>query len=705
MHFENPFLLFGLLGGLIPIIIHLIHRRKAKPVAFAALAFLLRTNKKVARNLKLKQWLILLMRILLICAIPVALSRPFSTPEQEEVGAVDAPLSAVIILDNSISMNAISESGDTALERAKEKAKALVNTLSAESNVAVVEGAGECRTQTSELTFDRAQILNGIDAVTQRHGMGRPEHALRIAEALLARSSLQDRRIVYISDLQSTDWLTLERPWSLEPPPSLQIESIGPPPTTNAAIKSVEVQRAREVSPAHIRVSVSVEATGQNGYEGPVSIQLGNRSAQNTLKVDPGAVTATTFLLKIDGEETPTGEAWIGSDQMTADDRRSFSLQFNRHMEVLVINGAPRNIPYRDELFFLEKALQDKNTEAPIRMTSRKVNEVKPAQFKTVDVVVLANVLKVPEEWIGALQEFIGNGGGLLFSGGDNVTPQYNDHFEGLLPMPVRAIKSVADESAKSSQLTMMGLAPLGREHPALRVFQSVNNPSVYDARFHTYVLLDGPTGGPRKVNVLGTYSNGAPFLVESQLKRGRILFWSNTLDQDWGSLPIQTSYVPLIRNLLLYLGDRLEGNLLAEAIVGEDTRIPFRGEDIRMELSDPEGKIRSFELLDQDARRGLFVDGLERAGLYEIAHFNKNDPNPRVSYLPVHHPYEESSVDVISPAQILGSIANEKESGEIAVQGNPLTADPSRTNLWPYILVALFGLLAFEAILAVRSR
>ena len=45
MHFENPLALIGLLGALIPLIIHLFDRRQAKPIPFAALDFILKTNK------------------------------------------------------------------------------------------------------------------------------------------------------------------------------------------------------------------------------------------------------------------------------------------------------------------------------------------------------------------------------------------------------------------------------------------------------------------------------------------------------------------------------------------------------------------------------------------------------------------------------------------------------------------------------------
>ena len=272
--------------------------------------------------------------------------------------------------------------------------------------------------------------------------------------------------------------------------------------------------------------------------------------------------------------------------------------------------------------------------------------------------------------------------------------------------MPIRAVKSISPEEEKSSSILDVGLSPLLRDHPVTRIFESVQNPSLYDARFHTYVLLDGPTGGPRNIQVIGQYTNGAPFLVEAKLKRGTVVFWSGTLDQDWGSLAIQNSFVPLLHTLLLHLGGRLEGAQAAEVSVGETTRIPFRSEDVRIELVQPDQSVRRFELVDQDIRRGVYLDQLEESGLLTLRHFTKSDPEPRTSFLPVHIPEEESQTTFLDVDAVRSLM---KASGPSEIASSEVSAPPAfdgeRTNLWSFVLLALFALLAFEALLATRAR
>ena len=74
--FLNPWLLLGLAGASLPIIIHLIGRRNAPTQMFAAFDFLMAVNRRLAKREKLRQWLLLLMRTLAVVALVMAVARP-----------------------------------------------------------------------------------------------------------------------------------------------------------------------------------------------------------------------------------------------------------------------------------------------------------------------------------------------------------------------------------------------------------------------------------------------------------------------------------------------------------------------------------------------------------------------------------------------------------------------------------------------------
>src|SRR5512136_3009139 len=72
----NPLYLLGLLAAALPIIIHLLTRRRPRERAFPSLEFLTEVNQSEIRRLRLKQWLLLLLRTLAVAALALAMARP-----------------------------------------------------------------------------------------------------------------------------------------------------------------------------------------------------------------------------------------------------------------------------------------------------------------------------------------------------------------------------------------------------------------------------------------------------------------------------------------------------------------------------------------------------------------------------------------------------------------------------------------------------
>ena len=76
MSFLNPLFLLGLAAAAIPIIIHVLTRRRPREVMFPSLEFLTEVNQNEIRRLRIKQWLLLALRALAVAAIALAMARP-----------------------------------------------------------------------------------------------------------------------------------------------------------------------------------------------------------------------------------------------------------------------------------------------------------------------------------------------------------------------------------------------------------------------------------------------------------------------------------------------------------------------------------------------------------------------------------------------------------------------------------------------------
>src|SRR5208282_2759601 len=98
MTFVFPALLGGLALIGIPVLIHLIMRKKPKTLPFPAFRFLLQRQRINVRRLRLRHLLLLALRVMLLACIVVALAR-IKVSYQGFSLRGDRPVAAVMIFD------------------------------------------------------------------------------------------------------------------------------------------------------------------------------------------------------------------------------------------------------------------------------------------------------------------------------------------------------------------------------------------------------------------------------------------------------------------------------------------------------------------------------------------------------------------------------------------------------------------------------
>src|SRR5512139_2208658 len=125
--FINPYFLFGLAAGILPILIHRLIQKKAIPRTFSAVRLLLRSQRMVARPQRLKHLLLLCLRVLAVMSLVFLVARPVLT--QRGLLASGIRGAKVIILDNSLSMGYREENGGDRFDIAKKAAEEVIKGL------------------------------------------------------------------------------------------------------------------------------------------------------------------------------------------------------------------------------------------------------------------------------------------------------------------------------------------------------------------------------------------------------------------------------------------------------------------------------------------------------------------------------------------------------------------------------------------------
>jgi len=138
LHFQNPNILWGLISLIIPIIIHLFNFKRFKPIYFSNLKFLKNITAENKNRSKIKNWLLLLTRLLALACLIIAFAQPFIPNKNSSTFNKNQKNIAHIYVDNSFSMNAETEKG-IAIEIAKAKAIELVNSFPEDVQIKLID--------------------------------------------------------------------------------------------------------------------------------------------------------------------------------------------------------------------------------------------------------------------------------------------------------------------------------------------------------------------------------------------------------------------------------------------------------------------------------------------------------------------------------------------------------------------------------------
>ncbi len=195
MQFLYPTFLFALFALAIPIIIHLFFFRRFKKVYFTNVRFLKEVKEETSARQRLRNLLVLLMRLLAVAALVFAFAQPF-IPQDSEVKK--GAKSVSVFIDNSFSMSALSQ--DVPLvEKAKQRAREIVNAYQVEDRFQVLTNDFEGRHQ---LLVSKEDALTLIDEVSISPSVKEISKVLTRQQQALNSGASDNKTAYVISDFQ-----------------------------------------------------------------------------------------------------------------------------------------------------------------------------------------------------------------------------------------------------------------------------------------------------------------------------------------------------------------------------------------------------------------------------------------------------------------------------------------------------------------------
>ncbi|HEU5119187.1 MAG TPA: VWA domain-containing protein, partial [Isosphaeraceae bacterium] len=211
-----PVMLWGLVGMSIPVIIHLLSRRRATVIDWGAMQFL-DIGRRAQRKFQITELLLMAGRMALLALVALAVARPFFTPKAASGGAgvlaslpVEAslggtPRDVVLVLDGSESM-ARSAGGTTPRKEAVAWSREFLKRLPSGSSVAILDARDRVRPIVEPPSFDKQALDKALAEAPEPRGSS--DLAAAVSEALRVLESTKntERDVVILTDGQRQAW-------------------------------------------------------------------------------------------------------------------------------------------------------------------------------------------------------------------------------------------------------------------------------------------------------------------------------------------------------------------------------------------------------------------------------------------------------------------------------------------------------------------
>jgi hypothetical protein len=660
MSFLNPAMLFGMTALAIPIIVHLLNRRRFKKIQWAAMRFLQVSLERNQRRMKVEDWILLLLRMAIVALIALAASRP-ATDWLKSKG-LSSKVTASVIIDSSASMlkkDAVEQENRFSI--ARKIADEVLNSLPKGSATSMVLGANSSGEGIKEPTHDmgRAQKVLGESKATHRGSDLFP--AIQSAITTLQDRPSSQKELVIITDGEASAWrqyeaITRSLDQSKKDTNAI-IVLVGKDPDENLAITRLDQKTPIASVDQPVRLAVEVTNFGKaeaNDVEVQMSINEEPIGDPAVIEAIPSGEsrTITTFVeLSNPGYQRISSKINV-NDALETDNSREIVIRGINKARALLVDGQPGRDITESETFFLQNAL----VPVPPELTDSfflgadriSIGDLASAPLSDYRAIFLANVSDFPEEFLPDLINFVESGGGLVIFPGENINVSfYNKTLHEKAQLLPATFGQIIPEQGQENTLTIQAS---GYDHPLVDLWNDPGAGTLSNVKtLKAYKLLLGDTLSKNKATVALRYNDGSAAVVESDYGLGKVYQFSSTADTDWNDLPVQPAFLPIVH--------RVFGSILSKQDSGININV---GETfIRKGPSSWTGKKATISY--NDSPTASEISATEESNGSSIEYNNINESG--IYSLTIHDPFEliqfsasgdprESSPETLSDAQ-----------------------------------------------------
>ncbi len=624
MQFKHPEILYFLFALVIPILVHLFQLRRFKKEYFTNVQFLKELSQQTRKSSKIKKWLLLATRLLLLAFLIIAFAQPFFAAKDSN----KATNEMYIILDNSYSMQAKGKKG----ELLKRSVQELLEHLPENQTFSLL-------TNTENYwNTDIKSIQKELQELTYS---ATPFQLEQQIAKINAHKSAFNKDIIVITDAVG---VTQKQTANFKKEDIVYFNIPEAEQKNNTAIDSVFIQQSLDT---FYEIGVKVTTNEPSDAEVPIALYNANKLiAKTIIQLDSKTKTIRFTIPKEDFH----GYVSLSDQGLSYDNTYYFSISKPSKTNVISIGDEAKST-------FLGKIY----TADEFNYTNFPLASLDYNQLEKQDAIIINELTVIPQALQTTLKDFANKGGNvILIPSVDSPLPAYNTFLRTLGAVEFKSVT------------TAKKITKINFNHPLYS--------TVFEKKIDNFQYPATTAGFEVKTSTSAalSYEDQSPFLVSLDNSVSAVYVFAAPINKTNSSFQNSPLIVPTFYNMTqnrqktgvnaITIGDTQP--FIVEAKLSKDEILTVKNQDERF--------IPMQQVLNTKVKLS-FNENPTSSGNFSIVNGNNT-----MEHLSFNYTRSESNLELANP----DIASNYKSTNDLETVFNRIVFDRTDTQIWKWFLI-----------------